>query len=102
VSASTQRLQPGLWAKFAAASLIMKVRSTQLPLKVFNEVFKNTYTLERKSGRLFGFDSSRTLPGRAQTKNWIGTALGDIKVSLTELDLNSDQIRRLLKKTFYS
>jgi len=92
VSASTQRLPPALWSKFAAALLIMKVRSTQLPKRVFQEVFKNTYRLERKPGRLFEFDSSRTVIGRAQTKNWIGLALGDIKVPWFESDLSNDQI----------
>jgi len=63
-------------------------------------VFKNTYSLARKPGRLFGFDSSKTLQGRGQTKNWIGNTLGDIKSSWTNDDLSNDQIRRLLKRTF--
>jgi len=37
------------------------------------------YSLARKPGRLFGYDSLKILSGRAQTKNWIGSALGDIK-----------------------
>jgi len=31
---------------------------------VFNEAFKNTYTHVRKPGKLFGYDSSKTLPRR--------------------------------------
>jgi len=82
-------------------SLIMKIRRTQLPVMVYNDVFKKTYTLARKPGRLFGYDSLKTLSGHAQTKNWIGSALGDIKSSWTDSKLSDDQIQRLLKKTFY-
>jgi len=49
VTASTQRLPPALWAKFAAASLIMKVRSTQLPEKIFE---KSSRTLTDLAGYL--------------------------------------------------
>jgi len=88
------------WAKFAAVSLIMKIRRDRLPVMIFNNVFKNTYVIARKPGRLFGFDSSKMSHGRAITKNWIGTAIGDIKSRWTENELDNDQIRRLLKKTF--
>jgi len=100
VTASTQRLPPGSWAKFAAVSLVMKVRQNKLPTRIFDTVLENTYTITRKPGRLFGYDSSKTLQGKALTKNWIGKALGDIKTPWTGSDLNNDRIRRLLKKTF--
>jgi len=67
-------------------SLIMKIRRTQLPVMVNNDLFKNTYTLARKPGRLFGYDSSKTFSGRGQTKNWIVSALGDIKSSWTDIE----------------
>jgi len=66
--------KPSQWSRFAAVSLIMKIRRTQLPVMVYNDVFKKTYTLARKPGRLFGYDSLKTLSGCAQTKNWIGSA----------------------------
>jgi len=47
-------------------------------------MFKNTYTLSRKQGRQFGFDASKTAQGRAITKNWIGSMLGNIKSSWTD------------------
>jgi len=100
VTASTQRLPPSSWAKFAAVSLLMKVRQNKLPARIFETVLENTYTISRKPGRLFGYDSSKTRQGRALTKNWIGKALGDIRTPWMESDLNNDQIRRLLKKTF--
>jgi len=48
-----------------------------------------------------GYDSSKTLSGHAQAKNWIVSALGDIKSSWTDSELSDDVIRRLLKKMFY-
>jgi len=100
LTASTQRLPPRQWGKFAASSLAIKVRQAEVPVRMYTSMFQNTYTLSRKPGRLFGYDSSKTSQGRAATKNWIGTALGNIKTPWTNTLLSNDQIRRLLKKTF--
>jgi len=80
--------------------LAIKIRQSEVPTNIHFCIFKNTYTLSRKPGRLFGFDSSKISQGRASTKNWIGIMLGNIKSSWTNAMLSNDQIRRLLKKTF--
>jgi len=100
VTTATQRLPPRQWGKFAAASLAIKIRQSEVPVNVHANIFKNTYTLNRKQGRLFGYDSSKTVQGRAMTKNWIGTTLGNIKSPWIDVVLSNDQIRRLLKRTF--
>jgi len=101
VTAVTQRLPPRQWGKFAAASWAIKIWQSKVPEKVYGNIFENTYTLSRKHGCLFEFDSSKTAQGRAMTKNWIGSTLGSIKSSWTDLDLSNDQIRRLLKRTSF-
>jgi len=100
IDAATQRLPPKLWCRFAAASLAIKVRQSREPRYLHDEFFLNTYTEARKPGRLFGYDSSKGMIGRSQTKNWIGQTLGQIKNPWTTSSLSNDQIRRLLKRTF--
>jgi len=100
IDAATQRLPPKKWCRFAAASLAIKVRKCQAPRYLNDELFKNTYTEVRKPGRLFGYDSSKSMTGRAITKNWIGQTLGQIQASWTNSNLSNDQIRRMLKQTF--
>jgi len=91
---------PKQWGKFAAASLAMKICQTGVPERIYEDMFTNTYLLKRKPGRLFGFDSSKTALGRAISRNWIGSTLGNIKSAWTDSHLSNYQIRRLLKKTF--
>jgi len=86
------------WDKFAASSLAIKIWQTKVPEKIYVDIFKNTYTLNRKEGRLFGFDSSKTAQGRAMTKNWIGSTLGP----WTDTEMSNDQIRRLIKRSFWN
>jgi len=100
IDAATQRLQPRVWGKFAATLLAIKIWQTQMPHRVYEEIFKNTYTIARKPGLLFGYDNSKSRSGRQITKNWLGQALGQIKYPWTDSTLSNDQIRRLLKKTF--
>jgi len=100
IDAATQRLQPRMWGKFATASLAIKIRQAQKPQRVYEEIFKNTYSKARKHGLLFGYDNSKTRISRQMTKNWVGQALGEIKYPWTDSTLSNDQIRRLLKKTF--
>lgn len=100
IDAATQRLPPKIWCRFAAASLAIKVRQSREPRYLCDNFFQNTYAEARKPGRLFGFDSSRGMVGRSQTKNWIGQTLGLIKTPWTSSDLSNDQIRGLLKRTF--
>jgi len=100
LTAATQRLPPRQWGKFAASSLAIKIRQNKAPVNIYSTIFTNTYSITRKQGRLFGFDSSKTMQGRAITRNWIGTTLGAIKSPWTGDILSNDQIRRLLKKTF--
>jgi len=100
IDAATQRLPPKQWSRFAASSLAIKVKQNQTPQYLKDEIFKNTYTVARKPGRLFGFDDSKSMIGRSLTRNWIGQSLGQIQASWTNMNLNNDQIRRMLKRTF--
>lgn len=100
IDATSLRLPPKQCGKFAAVSLAIKIRQTQMPQKLHKDIFKNTYNVTRKPGRLFGCDNSNTVIGRAMTRNWIGLAFGHIQSSWTDTNLSNDQIRRMLKKTF--
>jgi len=100
IDAATQRLPPKMWCRFAAASMAIKVRQSQYPQRLYEDIFENAYTVSRKPGRLFGYDSSKSLVGRSITKNWIGQTLGQIQSSWSNSVLSNDQIRRLLKRTF--
>lgn len=100
VTTATQRLPPRQWENFVASSLAIKIRQTCVPEKIYGNIFKNTYTLSRKEGRLFGYDSSKTVQGRAMSKYWIGSILGTIKTPRTDSNMSNDQICRLLKRTF--
>jgi len=57
VTATTQRVPPRQWGKFAAASLAIKIRQSEVPVNVHANIFNNTFTQNRKQGRLFGYDS---------------------------------------------
>jgi len=100
VTASTQRLPPRQWGKFAASSLAIKICQTKAPAKLYADIFNNTYTINRKEGRLFGYDSSKTTQGIAMTKNWTSSTLGAIKSPWTDTELSNDPIHSLLKRTF--
>jgi len=63
IDAATQRLPPKKWSRFAAASLAIKIRQSQLPQRLHEDIFRNTYVVSRKPGRLFGYDSSKTMVG---------------------------------------
>jgi len=102
LTASLQRMDPGTWCRFAACSLAMKVKLSGNPVNLCNSMFANSFTQQRKIGQLFSYDNSKTLLGRGATRNWIGKCIGRVKVPWTTQDLNKDQIRRLLKKVFWS
>lgn len=100
IDAATQRLPPKKWCRFAAASTAIKIKQSQLPQRLHENIFRNTYAVARKPGRLFGYDSSKSLVGRSSTKNWIGQTPGQIQPSWTNSLMSNDQIRRMLKRTF--
>jgi len=100
VTASTRRIPPRLWLKFAAASLALKTWTTQTPRNLFASMFSNTYSKNRSPGLLYAFDASKSSIGRSSTRNWIGMTLGQIKIRWTNVPLSKDQIRVIMKKTF--
>jgi len=101
LTASTQRMDPGTWGRFAACSLAMRVKLSGSPVNLCKSMFANAFTQQRKTGQLYAYDSSRSLIGRNITRNWIGKYIGRVKVPWTTQDMNKDQIRRLLKKVFW-
>jgi len=101
LTASTQRMDPSTWGRFAACSLAMRVKLSGSPVNLCSSMFANAFTQQRKTGQLFAYDNSRSLIGRSITKNWIGKCIGRIKVPWTTQDMSKDQIRRLLKKVFW-
>jgi len=95
----TKRMPPKTWMRYAACSLAMKIWQHGKP-DGLQSIFENTFRKSRFMGRLYGYDSSSTKIGRCITKNWIGSTLGMIKQPWTESEMNSDQLRIFLKKTF--
>jgi len=95
----TKRMPPKTWMRYAACSLAIKIRLSGKP-DGLQSIFDNTFGKSRSVGRLFGYDNSSTKVGRCITKNWIGSTLGMIKQPWTESEMNSDQLRIFLKKTF--
>jgi len=96
----TKRMPPKTWMRYAMCSLAIKVWLHGKPDGLRQTMFTNTFRKNRHVGRLFGYDSSTTKLGRCLTKNWIGSSFGMIQEAWTDRDLNNDQIRILLKKTF--
>jgi len=101
ISSKTNRLSTRIWCKFACASSLMNIWMSVYPSTLKVMAFQNTYTNERHTGLIYGFDSSNTKIGKQITKNWCGAVLSQIKVLWTTSLLNKDRIRKLLKTTFY-
>jgi len=95
----TKRMPPKTWMRYAACSLAMKIWQHGKP-EGLQSIFENTFRKGRSVGRLYGYDSSATKIGRCVTKNWIVSTLSMIKQPWTESEMNSDQLRIFLKKTF--
>jgi len=101
ISVRTNRLPPRLWGQFAAATVLMKMWQQNQPTELKQSIFSNTYTKTRYQGLLFGFDGSKFKIGKQTTKNWSGSVLSQIKVPWTNVQMNKDRIRTILKSTFY-
>jgi len=96
----TKRLPPALWMKFNAASYFLKLYyGSDNELKASKMI--NTYTTRRRPGLLFSYDASRSKIGRQITRNWIGEVIGLIKEPWTGRERSKDNIRKLMKRTFY-
>jgi len=50
---------------------------------------------------MFGYDTSKSKIGRQITRNWIGGVIGLINEPWTGKERTKDNIRQLMKKTFY-
>jgi len=70
--------------RFATASLAIKIRQAQRPENIYNDICKNTYSVTRKSGIVFGYDNSNTVtdwqgddPKLGRSKTWSNSMLLD-------------------------
>jgi len=101
VTVKTKRLTPDKWARFALASLYLNMYNRKEPKTLLREASANCYTKRRKRGYIYSYDSSKTKIGKQMTKNWIGSALGEITNPWCDQSLSKDSVRVLLKKSFY-
>jgi len=102
ISKITQRLPPGIWLRFAAATTLMKIWFNTDSERLRSTAFVNTYTKRRRGGPLFGFDDSTYRVGKQMTRNWCGSVLSEVKVPWTNEVFSEDKLRTVLKSTFYA
>jgi len=69
--------------------------------KLRREVFENAYTKGRCPRLLFGFNNSQHKTGKQISSNLCGGVLSQVKVPWTNRILSKDQIRTLLKASYY-
>jgi len=100
VTSQTKRLPPDKLSRFVLASLFLNAYNNQKPASLVHQLSSNFYSKRRKPGFSYAYDSSRTKIGKQSTKNWIGSAIGEIQTPWTNQNLSKDSIRVLLKKTF--
>jgi hypothetical protein len=97
----SSRASPRQWSKYALATVTLKTLREEKPVQLFCTVKETLYEKKRKPGLGRFFDNSRGKIGRqkfgnnlnfidAITEPWLGMSLSD------------DQIRRLLKRTYFS
>jgi len=100
INVLTKRLPPDKWSCYSMASAYMNIFMSKEPAKLLSQVSRNTYHRARRKGLQFSYDASKTKIGKQATRNWIGTALQNIKEPWCDRHLSKDAIRVLLKKAF--
>ena len=92
------RVRPSIWAKYATASLVIKILRDKRPGRLYCHLLDTCYKEER-SGRLKFFDSSQYKPGRQALGNRLADLFSEITTQLTLLESDCT-IRTTLKKSF--
>jgi len=100
ITSQTKRLPPDKWAKFVLASLFLNSYNIKKPASLIHQLSSNFYSKRRKPGFYYAYDSAKSKTGKQSTKNWIGSAIGEIQDPWTNKILSKDSVRVLLKKTF--
>jgi len=102
LSTRCKRASPMEWAKYSTASVVIKTLRDKQPV-VIHDLLQSTYYFEKRNrGRGLFFDMSRTRLGRQSIENRLAH-IAQISTPWNEdPKKNNNEIRILLKNTFFS
>jgi len=94
------RLPPRLWLKYNVSSAVVKTLGDNQPFELHCRIMENMYCNRRNNNPIVIDRSSGSIDGKSILK-WTGPIISQIKKTWYGIDIKDDQLRRLLKKTFY-
>jgi len=90
-----------LWLKYIISSTVIKIIRDERPTVLHNMIMKNLY-FKRRCNSPSILNRSSEKCGERSISNWTGPILYQIKEPWCGTNLSDDQLRRPLKKTFYT
>jgi len=95
-----KRVSPKEWIKYSSCSKVVKIIRENAPMCLVKRLNKNCYIESRRSGRNLFFDRSKIKIGKQSLENCL-QFFNNIDDNWTNPTLSNDQIRILMKKTFF-
>jgi len=96
INKQTKRLPP----KYNVSLTVIKIMRDKQPTILHRSIAKNLYQNERHVNLVIT-DRSVGRKGLKSISNWSGSVISQVKDQWYERNLTDDQLRRILKKTFY-
>ena len=95
-----KRASPKQWSKYAKASTVIKILKQRKPTNLYYYLQETIYTERQKPGFGKFFNNSKGKIGRQKVGNNL-FFMAAIQDNWYKRDLSDDQIRTLLKRTFF-
>jgi len=96
-----KRATPEEWAKFATASKVTKIMRDEQPKPLFTLLQRTLFVEQRRCGFGKFFDGSKTTKGHQALQNRLA-CMKEIIEPWLDQELNDDEIRILMKKSFFN
>lgn len=96
-----KRASPREWVKYSTCTKVVKIIRENAPVCLVKRLNTNRYIESRRSGRNLFFDRSKTKIGKQSLENRL-QIFNNIHDNWTHPALTNDQIRIMMKKTFFS